>query len=68
MLTNLGQSTAELLGNGHDPRLYLVHNTALEDLLFDRNLTGVAFRRACLRSSRHFIAQPNPFPGPQPTR
>ncbi|WP_395975101.1 hypothetical protein [Actinomadura sp. 1N219] len=38
------------------PRLFLVHNTALEDLLFDRNLTGVEFRRACLRSSRHFIA------------
>lgn len=55
MLTNLGQSTAELLGDG-DPRLYLVHNTALEALLFDRNLTGVAFRRACLRSTRHFIA------------
>ncbi|WP_433334735.1 hypothetical protein [Spirillospora sp. CA-294931] len=57
MLTEPGQSTAELIEDGHGvPRLYLVHNAALEELLFDRNLTGVGFRQACLRASRCFIA------------
>ncbi|MFI0355145.1 hypothetical protein [Actinomadura sp. 9N407] len=57
MIGDTGSSTAELIGDGRcEPRMFLVHNTALEELLFDRNLTGVAFRDACLRSSRHFIA------------
>lgn len=47
MITELEWSTAELIGDG--PRVYLVHNNALEDLLFDRNLMGTGFRRACLR-------------------
>ncbi|NKZ02869.1 hypothetical protein [Actinomadura latina] len=54
MITELERSSAELVGD--DPRLYLVHNEALEDLLFDRNLMGAGFRAACLRSSRWFIA------------
>ena len=57
MIVDSGQSVAELIGDGGDrPRIYVVHNAALEELLFDRNLTEVGFRRACLRSSRHFIA------------
>ncbi|WP_326563855.1 hypothetical protein [Micromonospora peucetia] len=35
--------------------LHLVHNRHLETLLFDRNLTGLPFRRACLASSREFV-------------
>lgn len=57
MRADLGQSTAEFIGGGRaNPRVFTVHNTALEDLLFDRNLTEVEFRRTCLRCSRHFIA------------
>ncbi|WP_248959347.1 hypothetical protein [Sphaerisporangium perillae] len=49
-------STAELLKSGpFGSRLYVVRNSALERLLFDRNLVGADFRRACLESSRHFI-------------
>ncbi|QXJ23360.1 hypothetical protein AGRA3207_004503 [Actinomadura graeca] len=56
MRTEWGESVAEPLGGGRDgPRVYIVHNAALEDLLFDRNLTGVGFRRACLRCSRYFV-------------
>ncbi|GAA1864790.1 hypothetical protein [Actinomadura bangladeshensis] len=54
MITELERSSAELIRD--DPRLYLVHNDALESLLFDRNLMGTGFRAACLRSSRWFIA------------
>ena len=54
MNTELERSSAELVRD--DPRLYLVHNDALEELLFDRNLMGTGFRAACLRSSRCFIA------------
>ncbi|MFI9585109.1 hypothetical protein ACIHCQ_25405 [Streptomyces sp. NPDC052236] len=36
-------------------RLSLVHNEPLERIMFDRNLTGVEFRRACLEASRLFI-------------
>ncbi|WP_067806820.1 hypothetical protein [Actinomadura formosensis] len=57
MITDSAHSVAELIGDGQDgPRVYLVHNTALEGLLFDRNLTGADFRRACLACSRHFVA------------
>lgn len=56
MIADSGRSTAELVGTRDGPRLYLVHNAALEDLLFDRNLTGVEFRRACFECSRHFLA------------
>jgi hypothetical protein len=54
VITELERSSAERIGDG--PRLYLVHNDPLEELLFDRNLVGAGFRRACLRSSRCFIA------------
>ncbi|SFQ49356.1 hypothetical protein SAMN04489713_1424 [Actinomadura madurae] len=53
MLTDTGHSVAEPIG---DSRIHVVRNAALEELLFDRNLTGVEFRRTCLRCSRHFIA------------
>src|SRR5690606_35561489 len=56
MIADSGRSTAELVGTRGGPRIYLVHNAALEDLLFDRNLTGVEFRRACFECSRHFLA------------
>lgn len=55
MITELERSSAERIGDG-SPRLYLVHNDPLEELLFDRNLVGAEFRRTCLRSSRCFIA------------
>jgi hypothetical protein len=52
-LADTGHSVAEPInGSG----VYVVRNAALEELLFDRNLTGVEFRRTCLRCSRHFIA------------
>ena len=57
MRADLKESTAELISGGRaSPRVFTVHNTAFEDLLFDRNLTGVEFRRTCLRCSRHLIA------------
>lgn len=37
------------------PGLHLVHNQALEAMLFDRNLTGLPFRRVCLAASREFV-------------
>ncbi|WP_329086832.1 hypothetical protein OG979_27220 [Actinomadura citrea] len=54
-MADSGDSVAEPIG-APGPHIRIVHNAALEDLLFDRNLTGVEFRRACLRCSRHFIA------------
>ena len=54
-MADAGRSVAEPIGTA-GPRIYIVRNAALEDLLFDRNLTGVGFRRASLRCSRHFIA------------
>jgi hypothetical protein len=38
VITELERSSAERIGDG--PRLYLVHNDPLEELLFDRNLMG----------------------------
>ncbi|MGI5420349.1 hypothetical protein [Actinomadura luteofluorescens] len=55
MIADSGGSVAEPVG-GVAPRIHIVHNAALEDLLFDRGLTGVGFRRACLRCTRHFVA------------
>ncbi|MES9537613.1 hypothetical protein [Actinomadura sp. NPDC000600] len=55
MIADSGKSVAEPVGDA-GPRIYIVRNAALEDLLFDRGLTGVEFRRTCLRISRHFIA------------
>ncbi|GAA3826825.1 hypothetical protein GCM10022226_54550 [Sphaerisporangium flaviroseum] len=56
MILDVEDSTAELVEAGPaDSRLYVVRNSALERMLFDRNLVGVEFRRACLESSRHFI-------------
>jgi hypothetical protein len=36
-------------------RIYIVENQALERLLFDRNLVGLAFIAACREASRHFL-------------
>ncbi|MFC4586101.1 hypothetical protein [Sphaerisporangium corydalis] len=56
MILETEGSTAELIGPGTgSSRLYVVRNRALERMLFDRNLVGTGFRRACLESSRHFI-------------
>ncbi|MDH2429117.1 hypothetical protein [Sphaerisporangium sp. TRM90804] len=56
MILDAQGSTAELVRLGADAsRLYIVHNAALERLLFDRNLVGTEFRRVCLESSRHFV-------------
>ncbi|MET8140691.1 hypothetical protein ABZU32_10315 [Sphaerisporangium sp. NPDC005288] len=55
MVLDTEGSTAELIETGtHGSRLYVVRNEALERMLFDRNLIGAGFRRACLASSRHF--------------
>jgi hypothetical protein len=35
--------------------LFLTHNEPLERIMFDRNLIGIEFRRACLEASRLFI-------------
>lgn len=37
------------------PRIYLAHNEPLEHIMFDRNLTGIEFRRACLAASILFV-------------
>ncbi|GII66288.1 hypothetical protein Skr01_63730 [Sphaerisporangium krabiense] len=56
MILDAEGSTAELIEAGtRGSRLYVVHNGALERLLFDRNLIGADFRRACLESSRLFL-------------
>lgn len=56
MIIEVGQSVAEPLHVDNDNlQMYLVHNSALEDLLFNRNLIGTEFRRSCLAASRHFI-------------
>ncbi|GAB4050171.1 hypothetical protein [Catellatospora paridis] len=53
MISDNGTSTAkevdEIAG------LYIVENPALEHLLFDRNLMGIEFRRACAESSRLMV-------------
>ncbi|MFG1874954.1 hypothetical protein ACGFIV_08975 [Sphaerisporangium sp. NPDC049003] len=56
MILDAEDSTAELIKAGTDAsRLYVVRNSALERMLFDRNLVGTDFRRACLESSRQFV-------------
>lgn len=56
MILDAEDSTAELIETGTNAsRLYLVRNRALESMLFNRNLVGADFRRACLESSRRFI-------------
>jgi hypothetical protein len=43
--------------SGFEPaRLFLAHNAALEQLLFDRHLMGTPFRRACEMASAHFVS------------
>ncbi|WP_214412230.1 hypothetical protein [Sphaerisporangium fuscum] len=56
MILDAEDSTAELMARTGTSRLYLVRNPVLERLLFDRNLIGADFRRACLESSRRFVA------------
>lgn len=50
-----GSELEELPADPRLPGLYVVHNAALERLLFDRNLIGVPFRRGCLAASRLFV-------------
>ncbi|MFC4531341.1 hypothetical protein [Sphaerisporangium dianthi] len=55
MVLDTEGSTAELIETGQNAsRLYVVRNDSLERMLFDRNLIGAGFRRACLEASGHF--------------
>jgi hypothetical protein len=55
MKTQVRSSSAEPVSLDDTNTVYTVHNRALEDLLFDRNLVELPFRRACLRASRLFL-------------
>ncbi|UUU32148.1 hypothetical protein JIX56_20815 [Streptomyces sp. CA-210063] len=56
MITRTSGSFLEKVELGDSsPHLSLVHNDPLERIMFDRNLAGVEFRRACLEASRLFI-------------
>ncbi|SCL46003.1 hypothetical protein GA0070606_0902 [Micromonospora citrea] len=56
MIADTGSSAVEPIGATTGVTgLHLVHNRHLEALLFDRNLTDLPFRRACLSSSREFV-------------
>lgn len=56
LILEIGPSVAEPLHvDDGGLQIYLVHNSALENLLFNRNLIGTGFRRSCLAASRHFV-------------
>ncbi|MDH6554711.1 hypothetical protein [Streptomyces sp. SAI-041] len=55
LVSTPGSFLEEVVGENDSFRLFLVHNTPLERLMFDRNLIGVEFRRACLEASSLFI-------------
>lgn len=56
VITRTSGSFLEKVESGDSPlHLSLVHNDPLERIMFDRNLTGVEFRRACLGASCLFI-------------
>ncbi|WP_198041514.1 hypothetical protein [Micromonospora chokoriensis] len=56
MIEDTGSSVIESIGSRTGVTgLHLVHNRHLEALLFDRNLTDLPFRQACLASSREFV-------------
>ncbi len=42
------------------PSTYIMRCSALEQLLFDRNLTGAGFAAACLRASEAFVSHMEP--------
>src|SRR5215475_13254649 len=53
MLTRVAASVAEDMSEVCGvPRLYIVRNAPLEQLLFSRNVVGVEFRHICLDASR----------------
>lgn len=57
MITSISGSTVEDISQESGvPGLRLVHNEALERFLFDRNLVGLGFRRACLEASSYFVS------------
>jgi hypothetical protein len=51
----VSESAAEQVDLGEASSVFIVRNQALENLLFDRALMGVAFRRTCLLASRLFL-------------
>ncbi len=55
MRAKVVSSCAELIALGGGDSIYLVHNDALEKILFDRKMVGVLFRRVCLSASCLFI-------------
>lgn len=55
MRLRVAESSAEYVDLGESSSVFIIRNRALEDLLFDRALMGVAFRRTCLLASRLFL-------------
>jgi len=56
MILELPSSTAvcvDTLGKGNE--LYIIRNSYLETLLFDRNVIGLNFKRDCLESAEIFV-------------
>ncbi|HWO61700.1 MAG TPA: hypothetical protein VNO31_16870 [Umezawaea sp.] len=57
MIRDLGRSRARDVEDSSGVRgLHIVENVELERMLFDRNLVGLPYRRACFEASRLFLA------------
>jgi hypothetical protein len=55
MTPDVPDSQARMVKIDEHTEVYLVENQSLEELLFNRGLVEVEFRRACLQSSRLFL-------------
>jgi hypothetical protein len=55
MTPDVPDSHARTVTLDEDTEIYLVENQPLEDLLFNRQLVGIEFRQACLRSTQLFL-------------
>lgn len=56
MISEVPGSRVEEIGEAHNvEHLFIGHNAALEDLLFNRNLVELVFRRACHQATLYFI-------------
>jgi hypothetical protein len=55
MKTDVPGSNAQIVRLDEGTEVCIVENQPLEELLFDRKLTGVKFRQACLLSSQLFL-------------
>lgn len=54
MILNTPTSKAQVVGLA-ETSVYVVENAALERLLFDRNVIGADFQRACLAATKEFL-------------